>query len=181
MILIIVIGNVENQQNFLSEVNMNFTFDLFIKEEDLKDIDITETFVHWGNEIFSRTPQQYQYKSSLVFERNIDVGYYKKNYGALLGNDFDIDHCLSLWLLGNHMSNLDMLINMHREQLSENPVIEFMNQLLKLRSFAVFIEDADDELIKKKFIIHSYKEAIDVICCNLNWNVSQGILIIKKD
>lgn len=73
------------------------------------------------------------------------------------------------------------MINMHREQLSENPSIEFMKQITKLHSFAMFIEDEDDELIKKKHIVHSYKEMIDVICYNLNWDVSQGILLIKKD
>ncbi len=160
---------------------MNFTLDIFIKESDLKFINITEVLVEWGDEVFSKTPQEYEYKSSLFFERNIDIGYYKKHYENLIGNDFNIDNYLSLRLLGNHMSNLDMLINIHDEQLSENPVIEFMNQLIKLRSFAVFIEDEDDELINKKCVIHSYKEMIDVICYHLNWNVSQGILIIKKD
>lgn len=58
-----------------------------------------------------------------------------------------MDGYLSLRLLGNHMSNLDMLINMHSAQLSENDMIKFMNQLLKLSSFAIFIED--DERINK--------------------------------
>lgn len=160
---------------------MNFTLDIFIKEADLKAINITEVLVEWGNEIFSKTPQQYKYKSSLIFERNIDIGYYKKHYENLMGNDFNVDNYFSLRLLGNHMSDLDMQINMHSNQLSDNAVIKFMNQLIKLRSFALFIEDEDDELISKKNVTHSYKEMIDVICYNLNWNVSQGVLIIKKD
>lgn len=160
---------------------MNFTLDIFIKETDLKAINITEVLVEWGNEIFSKTPQQYKYKSSLIFERNIDIGYYKKHYENLMGNDFNVDNYFSLRLLGNHMSELDMQINMHSNQLPDNAVMKFMNQLIKLRSFALFIEDEDDELISKKNVIHSYKEMIDVICYNLNWNVSQGVLIIKKD
>lgn len=160
---------------------MNFTLDIFIKEADLKTINITEVLVKWGDEIFSKTPQEYKYKSSLFFERNVDIGYYKKHYENLMGNEFNIDNYLSLRLLGNHMSNLDMLINMHSEKIMENPIIEFMSQLINLRSFAIFIEDEDDELINKKNVIHSYKEVIDVICYNLNWNVSQGVLIIKKD
>ena len=181
MISKIIIGNVGSQQNFLSEVNMNFTLDIFIKETDLKAINITEVLVEWGDEIFSKTPQEYKYKSSLFFERNIDIEYYKKHYKNLMGNEFNIDNYLSLRLLGNHMSNLDMLINMHSERIPENPVIEFMNKLIKLRSFAIFIEDEDDELINKKYVIHSYNEMINAICYNLNWNVSQGVLIIKKD
>ncbi len=90
-----------------------------------------------------------------------------------------MDGYLSLRLLGNHMSNLDMFINMHSAQLSENDMIKFMNQLLKLSSFAIFIED--DERINKKYVIHSYHEMIDVICYHMDWNVSQGVLIIKKD
>lgn len=102
-----------------------------------------------------------------------------KYYADILGEDFNMDGYLSLRLLGNHMSNLDMLINMHSAQLSENDMIKFMNQLLKLSSFAIFIED--DERINKKYVIHSYHEMIDVICYHMDWNVSQGVLIIKKD
>lgn len=181
MILIIIIGDAERRQNFLTEVEMNFTLDIFIKEADLEAVDITEVLAEWGDELFSKTPQEYKFKSDLTFERNIDIGYYKKHYEKLIDNDFNIDNYLSLRLLGNHMLNLGMQINMYSHQLTENSVIKFLNQLIKLSSFAVFIEDEDDELISKKSIVHTYKEMIDIICYNLNWNVSQGVLIIKKD
>ena len=35
---------------------MNFTLDIFIKESDLKFINITEVLVEWGDEVFSKTP-----------------------------------------------------------------------------------------------------------------------------
>lgn len=71
--------------------NMYFSLDIFIKEDDLEAINITEELVNWGSDVFSRMPPRYSYKKVLVFEKNLDMAYYQKYYAALIGDELNID------------------------------------------------------------------------------------------
>lgn len=158
---------------------MNFTLDIFIKENDLKTINIIEKLVSWGSEMYSQTPPVYDFKRVLFFEKNIDLEYYQKYYTNLIGSDIKIDDYLSLRLLGNNMSDLETTINMRSEEIMGNCIIKFLEEISKLSTFAIFIEE-EDELISKKYIIRTYEEIVDIFGNSLNWDALQGALIIKR-
>lgn len=129
--------------------------------------------------MFSQTPPVYGYKKVLSFEKNLDMEYFQKYYINLIGSDINIDDYLSFRLLGNYMSDLETTINMRSEEIMGDCIMKFLVELSKLSTFAIFIEE-EDELISKKYIIRTYEEIVDIFCKSLNWDVSQGVLIIKR-
>lgn len=157
---------------------MLFYFDVSLKSENLEKAKIKEKLVEWGGELFSQDPPRYEYNDILIFDEYPDNSYFKKYYGKLIGDDFDIDKYRTLSLSGEHMSELETLINTKGSDLEDNELYKFLLNLSELDDFAIFLI-RDEEEIDARYNINSKEELIGIFCNCLNWNSLEGALITK--
>lgn len=157
---------------------MLFYFDVSLKSENLEKAKIKEKLVEWGGELFSQDPPRYEYNDILIFDEYPDNSYFKKYYGKLIGDDFDIDKYRTFSLSGEHMSELETLINTNGSDLEDNELYKFLLNLSELDDFAIFLI-RDEEEIDARYKINSKEELIGIFCNSLNWNSLEGALITK--
>lgn len=159
---------------------MYFELDVLIKENELSKLKLPEIFAEWGGELFSQEPPKYIYNSKLIFERVMDIEHYQRYYKKFIDDDWNLNSYISLKLLGyvSHFNELGSLINKKDQGFSNNEVVLFLLDLLKLDTFAIFLI-RDEEYIDKKYVISQEQELIDIITKSLNWSSPKGVLIYK--
>lgn len=158
---------------------MVFDFIVLIRKEDIKKIEISEAFVEWGGERFSQDPPQYMYhNSSLFFHKFLSIDYYKKYFKKIIGIDLKIDEYVPLLLLGNHMSDIEKLINTNDLELLNHEIFKFFKDLCELDEFAIFFE-REEEYIDKRYYIKTTEELVNIFCNCLIWDCPEGALITK--
>lgn len=154
---------------------MDFIFDLLIRKDDITKVGLSESLIEWGGEIFSQEPEKYKNNLGLVFEKVIDLNYYKK----FVENDLEIEPYVALHLLGTHIFDLEWILNKTNSDRSNNRIILFLHELFKLDSFTIFfIRDGEDIDIRKK--VTSENDLINTICSSLNWESPKGVIITKN-
>lgn len=158
---------------------MLFYFNVSIKSENLEMAKIKEKLVEWGGKLFSQEPPRFEYNDILIFDEYPDNSYFKKYYGKLISDDFDIDKYRTFRLLGEHMSELEKLVNANSSELENNELYKFLVNLSELDDFAIFLI-RDEEEIDEKYKINTKEELTKIFCSCLNWNSLEGALIIKK-
>lgn len=158
---------------------MVFDFIVLIREKDIKKIEISEALVEWGGESFSQDPPQYIYSnSSLFFHKFLCINNYKKYFKEIIGNDLKIDEFMPFILLGNHMLEIEKLINTNAPNMLNHDIFKFLENLCVLDEFAIFVE-REEEYVDKRYNIKTKEELINIFCNCLTWNCSEGALITK--
>ena len=114
------------------EKNMDFIVDIIIPKNDIEKVNVVEELIEWGGEKLSQDPPKYSYKSILIFHENED-SYYQR---VLEG--FDTKKNIILTLEGQQLSELEFLINKQEQDLAENELLMFFNELYdRLDSFYI--------------------------------------------
>lgn len=159
---------------------MVFDLIVLIKEEEIEKINISERLVEWDGEKFSQDPPQYVYNnSSLLFHKFLNIDYYKRNFNNIIGNDLNIDEFIPFILLGNHLLDVEMLINCHNsDRLKKHDIFKLLENLLKLDKFAILLE-REEEYIDKKYRVKNKEELINIFCNCLIWDSPKGAFITK--
>ena len=155
-----------------------FDLSISLKSEDLKKAKIQEKLVEWGGKLFSQEPPLYAYNNSLIFDEYPNNNYFKKYYGKLMGNDFDIDKYRTFRLLGDHLSTIEKQINIDISELSNNEIYKFIINIWELNEFAIFLI-RDEEEIDVSYKINTKEEMIEILCNCLRWDSPKGVLITK--
>ena len=151
---------------------MDFTLDIIIAKNEMKKLDLNETLIEWGDEIFSHNPPKYISNSNLVFEQFKDLNYYNK----LLKEELDKDKYIAFVLKGETLLDLEFLINKEKEKISNNELFQFLTQIIKLKEFFILLV-REDEVIKKRYVVKEKEELAKVLCSNLKWSAPEDILI----
>ncbi len=157
---------------------MVFSLEIFLKEKDVRKVNILELLVEWGGEFLSQDPPKYVYNSTLTFEQFLDIEYYKKYHKKVIENDFDFDEYVAFRLLGGKMLELEKLINTCDEKLKTDVLICYLKEVSKLDTYGMILL-REEECIDKRYRINSEKELIDTVCNCLKWDAPEGAFITK--
>ncbi len=158
---------------------MDFSFDVLLKPEDLSTVNISESLVEWGGEVFSHEPKKYTYKSTLVFEEFSDIEYYKNHHKDIIQNDFDIDQYIPFRLLGDGMLQLEKIVNCNKDELHNNDIIRFLIDISSLNTFGLFLL-REEEWIDKRYRISTKEQLIEIVSNCLKWVSVEGVFITKQ-
>lgn len=158
-----------------SDFIMRFLLDIVIPKDEMKKVDLEEQLIEWGGEIFSQEPAKYIGKKELVFEELTNLKY----HCGLLGNNLDAKKYSALIFKREELSELEFLANSGTEDLRNNLLFVFLESLITLSSFYIFLL-REDEVIKERYAIERQEELKAVLCESLSWNTPKDILIYKK-
>lgn len=158
-----------------SDFIMRFLLDIVIPKDEMKKVDLEEQLIEWGGERFSQEPAKYIGKKELVFEELTNLKY----HCGLLGNNLDAKKYSALIFKGEELSELEFLANSGTEDLRNNLLFVFLESLITLSSFYIFLL-REDEVIKERYAIERQEELKAVLCESLSWNTPKDILIYKK-
>lgn len=156
---------------------VDFTLDVIIPWSGINDLNLHESLVSWGGEVFSRDPPQYENDTGLVFIQNDDMAYYR-NFRQSVDCGFYSENYLALSLDGSHVMDLGRTVNQSGLELSNNNLVSFLEQLSVLDEFMVFLI-RDEEEIDSRYWIHSKEDLINTICNCLLWTSPEGAILIK--
>lgn len=151
---------------------MDFTLDIIIAKNEIKKLNLNKKIAEWGGEIFSLDPPEYISDSNLVFEQFKDLSYYNK----FLEEELDKDRYIAFILKGESLLDLEFLINREKEKLSNNKIFEFLEKVIKLDEFFIFLI-REDEVVKKTYEISEKEKLANILCNSLNWSTPEDILI----
>lgn len=154
---------------------MNFLLDIVIQKDEIKKLDLEEELIEWGGEKFSQDPIKYIWKRALVFEQLTSLKY----HCDLLGDDLDEKKYSALIFKGEELSELEFLANNYEKNLRSNLLFVFLEKLITLSSFYVFLL-REDECIKERYKIEKIDELKGVLCECLSWTMPKDILIFKN-
>ena len=158
-----------------SDFIMRFLLDVVLPKDEMKKIDLEEQLIEWGGEIFSHEPAKYIGRKKLVFEELTNLEY----YSGLLGHNLDTKKYSALIFKGEELAELEFLANSRTEDLGNNLLFVFLESLITLSSFYIFLL-REDEIIKERYVIERDNELKSVLCESLSWNTPKDILIFKK-
>ncbi|MGC6768497.1 hypothetical protein [Enterococcus sp. LJL51] len=161
---------------------MEYSVDLFIKEEYIIALGLTEILVHWGNEWFSQDPQQFSFNEELIFKKKEDINFFKKSYALFMNNAEITDNYIGFRLLGEHelIKDLEWAVNKEKSELIDNKLLNFFRKVYALPDFIVFFVKNGDE-IDKHISVDNEKEMVNAICDRLDLkNTLGGVLITKS-
>ncbi len=151
---------------------MDFTLDIIITRDKVKKLSLNEKLVEWGGEKFPLDPPEYISDSNLVFKQFNDLSYYNK----LLEEELDKDKYVAFVLRGETLLDLEFLINREGEKISNNKLFEFLEKVIKLDEFFIFLI-REDEVVKKTYEISEKEKLANILCNSLNWSTPEDILI----
>ena len=80
---------------------------------------------------------------------------------------------------GKELSELEFLVNSRTENLRNNQLFVFLESLITLSSFYIFLL-REDEIIKERYAIERQEELRTVLCESLSWDTMKDILIFKQ-
>lgn len=155
---------------------MNFLLDIIIPKDEMEKVDLKEQIIEWGGERFSYEPARYIGKSKLEFEELTNLQY----YCGLLGEILDDKKYSALVFKGEELSELEILVNHKEDALVSNSLFEFLESLIILSSFYVFLLQEDEE-IKERYVIENGEELKEILCTSLSWAAPKDIVIVKKE
>lgn len=158
-----------------SDFIMRFLLDVVIPKDEMKKVDLEEQLIEWGGESFSQEPAKYIGRRKLVFEELTNLEY----YCGLLGHSLDAKKYSALIFKGEELSELEFLANNRTEDLGNNLLFVFLESLITLSSFYIFLL-REDEVIKERYVIERNDELKAILCESLSWNTPKDILIFKK-
>lgn len=158
-----------------SDFNMRFLLDIVIPKDEMEKVELKEQLIEWGGDIFSQEPAKYIGRENLVFEELTNLNYYNR----LLGYSIDAKKYSALIFKGEELSELEYLVNSKSEDMRNNPLFVFLERLITVSSFYIFLL-REDEVIKERYLIESGDEFRKVLCESLSWNTPKDILIFKK-
>lgn len=154
-----------------------FYFDVSIKSEDLTKVKIKEMLVEWGGDLLSQEPPRYLYDNTLIFDEITENSYYKKYYGDVIGEDFDLDKYRTFTLPGC-LNDMESLINFKHSGIENTDLYKFLADLSELDDFAIFLI-RDEEYVDVRYRVNTKDELIDLFCDCLKWDSPRGALITK--
>lgn len=154
---------------------MDISFDLLINEKDLSKLNLSEFLLEWGGEFFHQEPPQYRLNTDFVFERFLDIDYYRKYHKKIIGDDFKIDEYLPLRLCGKHMIELENIVN-NNEEIEKSCIIDFLHKVSMLDTYAIILL-REEEYLDERYRVKTEKELIEAVCSCLNWDDPKGALI----
>ena len=159
-----------------SNCNMSFYLDIVVLKEEMEKADLEEQLVEWGGQKFSQDPVKYLGRKSLVFEQLTSLVYHCK----LIGDDLDEQKYCALVFKGEELSELEFLVNDPKSDLRSNSLFLFLEKLISLSSFYVFLT-REDEGIKERYEINDEEDFRDVLCKSLSWDTPKDILMVMND
>lgn len=154
---------------------MRFLLDIVIPKDEMKKVDLEEQLIEWGGERVSQDPAKYIGKEALVFEQLTNLKYYCE----LLGDDLDAEKYSALIFKGEELTELEFLANSREENLRNNLLFVFLESLVTLSNFYIFLL-REDEGIKERYAIEKREEFREVLCECLSWTTPKDIVIVKK-
>ncbi len=81
---------------------------------------------------------------------------------------------------GEELSELEFLANRQEDALISNLLFEFLEGLITLSSFYIFLLQEDDS-IKGRYAIENGEELKKILCTSLSWTTPKDIVIVKKE
>ena len=154
---------------------MSFYLDIVVPKEELGKVDLEEQLIEWAGQKFSQDPVKYLGKKALIFEQLTSLKYHCK----LTGDNLDEQKYCALIFKGEELSELEFLVNNPKSDLRSNLLFLFLEELISLSSFYIFLK-REDEGIKEKYEINDEEDFRDVLCKSLSWNTPKDILIVKN-
>ena len=154
---------------------MNFLLDIVIPKDEMIKVGLEEQLIEWGGEKFSQEPPKYIGNKELIFEELTNLKY----HCGLLGNDLDDKKYTAFIFKGKELSELEYLVNNQTEDLRNNPLFVFLERLITLSSFYIFLI-REDEVIKERCAIKREEELEIVLCESLSWATTKDVLIYKQ-
>ena len=151
---------------------MSFLLDIVIPKDEMNKVGLEEQLIEWGGAKFSQEPPKYIGNKELVFEELTNLKY----HCGLLGNDLDAEKYSALIFKGKELSELEFLVNSRTENLRNNQLFVFLESLITLSSFYIFLL-REDEIIKERYAIERQEELRTVLCESLSWDTMKDILI----
>lgn len=154
---------------------MDYILDIIIRKSEIEKIGLTEKLILWGDEKFSCSPPQYTTGTELMFEQVMDVSCYQK----VLPETAEKEQYLPLILKGNFLKDLECMVYFQKENLTENPLLNFMMKLVELEEFYILLV-REDEVVKEQYAVSKASEIREIICNVWNEKNPSDILITKK-
>lgn len=154
---------------------MSFLLDIVIPKDEMNKVGLEEELIEWGGVKFSQEPPKYIVNKKLVFEELADLKY----HCGLLGNNLNAKKFCALIFKGEELSELEFLVNCRTEDLRNNQLFVFLESLIALSSFYIFLL-REDEDIKEQYVIEREEELMAVLCEGLSWDTTKDILIFKQ-
>ena len=114
----------------------------------MEKADLVEQLIEWGGERLSQESVKYIGKKALVFEQLTGLKY----YCGLLGHDLDTQKYSALVYKGKELTELEFLANNSEGDLKSRLLFVFLENLITLSSFYIFLL-REDEGIKKRYEI----------------------------
>ncbi len=154
---------------------MSFYLDIVVPKEEMGKVGLEEQLIEWAGQKFSQDPVKYFGKKSLVFEQLTSLKYHCK----LMGDNLDEQKYCALIFKGEELSELEILVNNPKSDLKSNLLFLFLEELISLSSFYIFLK-REDEGIKEKYVINDEEDFRDVLCKSLSWDMPKDILMVKN-
>ena len=159
-----------------TDVIMSFLLDIIIPKDEMGKVSLEEQLIEWGGERFSQDPAKYIGKKELVFEELTNLKY----HCGLLGEKLDDKKYSALIFKGEELSELEFLANRREDALMSNLLFEFLEGLITLSSFYIFLLQ-EDEGIKERYAIENGEELKKILYTSLSWTTPKDIVIVKKE
>ena len=116
----------------------------------------------------------HHHRRALISDSLTDMKY----HCGLLGDDLDTKKYSALILKGEELSELEFLANSGTKDLSNSLLFVFLESLITVSSFYIFLL-REDEVIKEWHTIERKEELKAVLCKSLSWTTPKDIVILK--
>ena len=151
---------------------MDFELVIIILKVDMNRLSIKEYLVEWGGELFSQDPAIYKEGTGLQLKLFDDAKYYNK----YLMHELKTDEYIFLKAEWNDLNELYWFVHHDSDQLDGNKLLEFLQKVINLNEYYIFIDRDDDGTTKSCSVIDS-KELRNVIANTFEFPENGGILI----
>lgn len=153
---------------------MDYTLDIIIPKEEIKNVKLKEKLIQWGGQVYSCDPPQYVTDSNIVFEQIRDISYFSKIIGKEVADDAIVLH-----LKSEMLSAMEYAANKGEAILEENVLFDFLGRLFQLSQFCILLV-REDENIKERYQIVAQEEIKARLSDSLRWSDPKDVLLIKK-
>lgn len=153
---------------------MNFILDIIIPRNEINKLNIEEEMIEWGEEKLSQDPPKYKYKSVITLHESTD-SFYQDSI-----EKFDAQNHIILTLEHQQLSELELLVNSHEKEISDNILLVFMTELYTMLDWFYIYMYRDEECIDNKYLITDASNLHKIICDALRWSSPEGVVIVKK-
>ncbi len=155
---------------------MEISFELFLpKDVDLTMLEMKESYVTFGGEIYSQCPAIFEWNKTLSFSEHAEMAIYERLLGAYVPL---ADYCVYI-LKGNALSDLEWCVN-NELDVENNDIFRFINTFLcKIERWAILtLIDCDQHDVT--YQVDNEQQALVHMINSLRWNDPKGMLLIKN-